>query len=1163
MPLGKRRRRIWLALGWSAVALALLVVSLPLWFPVVLRPLARKAGATYSAYKREGYGRVRLTNVAYSNGPITVHAESVEAFAPTVWLGQLAFEGKKETTASFVRASNWELMIQSTESESNASSSTFTKVIQLASVVQKLQKWLPTAALSNGIVRAGGTLAKLPAVTWNRGKLWAKVDYPPARDAILTASLYPPQVYTLRVQSDTLRSALTVDLRQTASGLEIRGSGSWRDQPGRFSARFGPQGILPDYAEIKADEFELPAELVAILGKGEIAGSAFGKWERGTFTLDVHARSRDQAKVPFTLDLEAAGSTNFARFRLAGSDIGNSEITACNLVLEGMLHWPWVELTNASVILTDGSICAVGGKFDLRSDAITDGRFVIKGPDTNAWLPPGFKYGTLSAAGQFSGPFTNLMHNGELEMTEFVGPQIKPVALHTTWQGNGIHSANVDLQIEGGSSALFLKCALQPGNRGAEMLLEDLALVTNSAPLLALVKPCRISIARAERGPGWAFILTPLKLKGQAELDAEATIYWPQEGAMRLEARNLNTAAFRPFVKSDLDEIEVRRLDAAVHWSNGPATFRIELAADGRLPAGVSNEQVAASAVMQAFGDARGVAISNLTLNCETSAVAVARGFVPISFRPATPTNMVHFESESPLDFTADTRPEAFFWREISNRTGLVLDDPKLQLKFAGTWQTLHGEARVEARRIQVRQKIPPLEKLFLDLQVDRSKAELSQGNFLIAGQPVTLSGELPLGDGFWNGLKKKRLPDWRQATAHFEITNAAIAALGELLPKELSPQGELNLKASLLPQGRFEGEFIIQNARTRPLGPLGSVTDINVKLAGHDREVTLSEARAKVGGAPVFITGHVDLSGTEWLEGKPPPFDLYLNGTNVPLARQPGFIIRGDLNLTVAKTNEQPALIYGTARLRDSFYLSDLSDLAGGHVASPSQRPPYFNVETAPFADWRLSVHVNGERALRVRSTLFNGEASTSVRLEGALKDPIALGDVKIDSGVVRFPFANLEVKQGLLSLTSADPYRPHLAISATSKQFGYDLRMEVSGTADEPILQFSSTPPLSSEQILLMVTAGQLPSGGYTLSTQQKAQTFGMFLGRDLLSKLGFGDQTQQRLIIHSAEQISETGKPTYSVEYKLSDRWSVVGEYDRFGDYNAGVKWRVFSR
>ena len=46
-------------------------------------------------------------------------------------------------------------------------------------------------------------------------------------------------------------------------------------------------------------------------------------------------------------------------------------------------------------------------------------------------------------------------------------------------------------------------------------------------------------------------------------------------------------------------------------------------------------------------------------------------------------------------------------------------------------------------------------------------------------------------------------------------------------------------------------------------------------------------------------------------------------------------------------------------------------------------------------------------------------------------------------------------------------------------------------------------------------------------------------------------------------SGEQISEQGRPTYHVEYKLTPRWYVVGEYDRFGDFNAGLKWRIYSK
>jgi len=57
--------------------------------------------------------------------------------------------------------------------------------------------------------------------------------------------------------------------------------------------------------------------------------------------------------------------------------------------------------------------------------------------------------------------------------------------------------------------------------------------------------------------------------------------------------------------------------------------------------------------------------------------------------------------------------------------------------------------------------------------------------------------------------------------------------------------------------------------------------------------------------------------------------------------------------------------------------------------------------------------------------------------------------------------------------------------------------------------------------------------------------------------------GDQSQERLTIKSGEEISDQGRPTYHVEYKLTEHWSLVGEYDRFGDFNAGFKWRILSR
>src|SRR5438034_277487 len=204
------------------------------------------------------------------------------------------------------------------------------------------------------------------------------------------------------------------------------------------------------------------------------------------------------------------------------------------------------------------------------------------------------------------------------------------------------------------------------------------------------------------------------------------------------------------------------------------------------------------------------------------------------------------------------------------------------------------------------------------------------------------------------------------------------------------------------------------------------------------------------------MAAGEADLSGTDWVKGVPPPFEFVLFGTNVPLSRQPESIIRSDLNLAIKKTNGAPPLVSGTVRLRDSYYLSDLADLVPGRVSSPERRPPYFSVEEPGLADWRLAVRVGGERGLKVRSTLFNGQVSPNLRVQGTLKEPLALGDVKIENGTVKFPFASLDVQRGFVTLTSEDPYRPHLMVTAASKKFGYDVRMELTGPADEPIIQF-----------------------------------------------------------------------------------------------------------
>jgi translocation and assembly module TamB len=518
------------------------------------------------------------------------------------------------------------------------------------------------------------------------------------------------------------------------------------------------------------------------------------------------------------------------------------------------------------------------------------------------------------------------------------------------------------------------------------------------------------------------------------------------------------------------------------------------------------------------------------------------------------------------MGFQAHVGPEAFFWKKFGELAGVRLGEPNLDVNVSGTWETPKGDISLRAGEIQLTQtnlsKLS-LRDLVVDISLERERARLVKGEVRVQDQPVSLTGEVPLGRSFWNNLQQGKLPNLENASARLRIDRARLAGAADLLPQFMMPEGEVNADLSLLPGGNFDGTLEIREARTRPLEVVGPLRHIEVKLRARERRLILQDGELDLGGSTVTLGGGVDLGGTQWLKGELPTFQVAVYGTNVPLSRRPESIIRSSFQLAVTRTNGAPPIVTGLVRLQDSFFLSDLTALIPGKVHTPQGRPPYFSIEDPLLADWRLAVRVRGPGFLRVRSSPFNGQVSADLRLQGTLKEPVALGDIKIDSGVVRFPFASFAVQQGFVTLTSENPYHPALLVSATSKQFGYNIRMEASGPIDEPILQFTSTPPLGSEQILLMVTAGQLPAGEFTMTTQQRAQTVAVFLGRDLLARFGLEDQAEERLIIRSGEEITEQGRPTYVVEFKMTPRWSVYGEYDRFGDYNGMFKWLIYSK
>ena len=369
-------------------------------------------------------------------------------------------------------------------------------------------------------------------------------------------------------------------------------------------------------------------------------------------------------------------------------------------------------------------------------------------------------------------------------------------------------------------------------------------------------------------------------------------------------------------------------------------------------------------------------------------------------------------------------------------------------------------------------------------------------------------------------------------------------------------------MNVAVKPGRNLEGRLGLSGVETRPLPNIGVVQSIQATVDLHGQKLAIDEFSGVLGGERLTVRGHADLSPQSVAKGYP-DVDLAITGKDLPLARNPDIILRSDLDLHVRNGTNQIPTISGNATLRDSFLLRDISTLAPGRLARPSRRPPYFSIEQDPVDDWTLDVHVRGENFMRVRSPFFQGLVSANFHVIGTAKEPMSLGEATISSGQILFPFATLDVRQALVSLHGRDPYLPHIFAVATGRAFGFDVRMEAEGPADKPVIQFTSVPALSSEQIVLMLTTGQIPREDFTFSNRDRVSKLAMFLGKSLLSKFHPGKPEEEKLTIRSGQDITEQGKQTYEVDTssRRGGPWSASP--DRFGALNANVKWRLLSR
>jgi translocation and assembly module TamB len=1204
-------RRLAVVLASLILVVAVVLAATPWWLGFAIKHVGPSFGVTIGSYERLGYGRFRVREVEVVHAPVRVRVDVAEADTPVLWLWR-----KWTGTPGDVIAGRWSTEVSASKNHGSSGSGGWRNLQRLlVRISDHLGDWVPRAHIGPGFVTWPGSRLDFASAEWNRHT----IATPSIRYRTLEGAVSATFSETERIDAEAVLSGETAKVAVKSNGPSLTATGTWLQQPVTIDAHFGDQGWPPQDAVAKATHWNLPgARLRVTEAYDAIVGDAEVSWKDGDLRAkaDFTGRPKENSSVPplsvkvagqgtndafvaesleislpgvsahlsapvsidvagklhsepsdfsFSADLSRLpwirakgmvngkgqimrGADDHAQitFTAGGKEVSWEKMAFAELVADGEFVWPRLTIKEAKIKGELATDLTIAGGWDFPSkeiiSATAKGR--IARPLISHWLGEYPKFDVANIEVKASGPYKNVKYDGRAEVTGFIFKGLHPATARINWQGEGRRISELNAVATAGNAKLDLAGSAEL----PDATVTKLTFANGEVERWHLGRPVTLTLREEGKIEGFA-------LEG-SDAQIMANVSWGKSGAIDLRASHVDSEWLRPVVVLPSVRWRVDTLTTTGTWADGPAEFSIN--------AGLSID-VAEKRTAQISADLKGskdgLEISTLRVAEGGGVIVNGQAHLPLFVRPAGSPKW-EVRDDAAFSLKAATSPNPEFWEKITELTGVEIVAPQVSLEFDGTLAKPRGEARVQAQRLAPREGRfkgvwPKIEGLNLRAVGDNSGLTIEQFSVSIEGQSVKVSGHLPDAAASWRELMAHPREVAQRGELHLEIPDAEIAAFVHYFPEYIAPKGRFDVDLTLHGEQAVDGFIRLRDATSKPLGPLGVLQEIAADIRFSKRTANFTAVTARMGGQLVTLQGTAELP-----PGKQPLLDLSLRGENLPFVRKAGLLVRGDLDLKLVSDATGASAIRGNVRMRDSLFLADVRSFLPSGARGVENRPPYFSVNTPPLNTWGLDVQVRGNRFMRLRTPVFNGSASSRFHLEGTLGEPRLSGEATIDEGTIRLPFANFSVQQGEVRISNGDA-DPQIFVTATTRRFGYDLRMEITGATSAPNLAFSSSPPLEAEQVLLMVMAGEAPRNEVSTTDRQRVARFGAFFGQSLLGSLGGDSGGPDRLTISSGSDISEQGRETYNIEYRLNDRWALTGEYDEFDDYYGGLKWRVYPK
>jgi autotransporter translocation and assembly factor TamB len=817
------------------------------------------------------------------------------------------------------------------------------------------------------------------------------------------------------------------------------------------------------------------------------------------------------------------------------------------------------------------------GAIDLDQGGLIATKVSTEVSDMHPYLPK-----ALIGSTQVAGPLT-----ASVSLAGLFSRLTGPVEAKGDWTVEGVQLSGAELEggISGGKWSVERLSGIlgrdvgvtasgwvKPGNERMAVGLQTLALSYQDQSL-SLLSPAEVAIS-----PETIVAKAPLTLTGEA-------------GQFRLEGgvggkRHLKVTSEAVHDTGLLREVsgrEVSFTDLGFTLDLSGALTRPDWRWQGTVKGlAVTGAPLSLTGGLDLASDSQGLWLRQGTLGNETHSVSLS-GHLPLSFNHGQLTFL-----PGPLDLKGSVVvPQGGLLPRLFPEWLAESSAVKADLNLSGTWDDPRGQVQLSATGLKPGPRLNTLPAGIFDvhgqLDLERDAVRIARCEVTSPGLNLSMAGavrQIP-----WSNLingRQDSLPGLVEVKGRYSMPDLSwLANKAPGLRRTAGSASGAFVVGGPLAKPEIRADLSLRQGEARGSDTLLVFRDGSVDATLDGGQLTIATFAGTLGGSPVHGSGTVK----GFLASDDPGLDLHLTGKDLLLYRADGVKIRANATLTVKGSVKAPVLA-GEVMLTDSRITKRvdwLSLLKPGARHKGGAKFTLFSFKDPPLNNTRLDLRVKTATPLVIANNVFKGGIRSDLLLAGTGEVPYLAGVVYADSGSVTLPSGRLDVDNGLIRFAEDEPDRPQLEFQATGRMMGYDITAQVRGALDEPEVTLSSSPPLGSEDLLMLILTGRHPvnvvnpttvASATDVKTTSDVSTVAVYLSRGLLGRL-FGEQVDQaplldRLEVDMGRAVTQQGEPTVDARVKLADGlWKgntslyLTGEKDSWDYYNAGLRLVVHFR